>query len=187
MKKTVGWEAQSPVKKAVGSGGLTATKSPVKKVLESYTHTYLFTYLNFDESHAPVSSHVFGSSGLELPPIDGDRHLWVDSLFLFVVVVVPGLAVAFVAVRAHEEECAVLSVVANKVCAVVESFLARPAQTKLVFVAFFFFFFVQKCVVVVSFFVFAIIPTAKVKWCILAAPFPSGFLLAFRRCSCSCS
>jgi hypothetical protein len=34
---------------------------PVKKELESYTHTYLFTYLNFDESHAPVSSHVFMS------------------------------------------------------------------------------------------------------------------------------
>jgi len=63
MKKTVDWEAQSPVKKAVGSGGLTATKSRVKKVLESYTQ---FTYLNFDESHAPVSSHVFMSSGLRV-------------------------------------------------------------------------------------------------------------------------
>jgi len=34
------------------------TQPPVKKVLESYTQ---FTYLNFDESHAPVSSHVFVS------------------------------------------------------------------------------------------------------------------------------
>ena len=112
---------------------------------------------------------------------------------MFLFVEVPGLAVAFVAVCAHEEESAVLSVVANKVCAVVESFLARPAQTKPVFVAFFFFFFVQKCAVAavsVVFvflfqFVFVIIPTAMVKWCILAAPFPCGFLLAFRRCSCS--
>jgi len=158
-------------------------------------HTHIFIYLLefrlISRSCIFSCLRVFGSSGLDLPPIDGDRHLWVGSLFLFVVV--PGLAVAFVAVRAHEEEFAVLSVVANKVCAVVESFLARPAQTKLVFVAFFFFFFVQKCVVaavsfvgvVVSFFVFAIIPTAMFKWCILAAPFPCGFLLAFRRCSCS--
>ena len=137
--------------------------------------------------------------GLELPPIDGDRHLCVGSLFLFVEV--PWLAVAFVALGAQPVE--VVLWMANKVCAVVQVLLARAAQTKLGDVPLLLGFFVfvriaplnlglgliPACVVLfflrVSPVVFVIIPTAMFKWCILAAPFPCGFLLALRPCSCS--
>ena len=44
MKKTVGWEAQSPVKKAVGSGGLTGGEVPSKKRVR-IIYTYIFIYL----------------------------------------------------------------------------------------------------------------------------------------------
>ncbi len=79
---------------------------------------------------------------------------------------VPWLVEVFVAVCAQHVESAarLLCVVANKVCAVVQSFLASAAQTKLVVVA-------------VSV-VFVFVPTAMVIWCILAAQFPCGCLLA---------
>jgi len=79
---------------------------------------------------------------------------------------VPWFVEVFVAVCAQHVESAarLLCVVANKVCAVVQSFLASAAQTKLVVVA-------------VSV-VFVFVPTPMVIWCILAAQFPRGCLLA---------
>ena len=99
---------------------------------------------------------------------------------MFLFVEVPGLAVAFVAVCTHEEESAVLSVVANKVCAVVQSFLARPAQTKPVFVAFFFFFFVQKCAVAAVYFVGVVVSFFFVfdLLFVLVVFFVAGFFLS---------
>ncbi len=65
---------------------------------------------------------TFHSVCLELPPIDGDRHLLVRLLD------VPGFAVVFMALDTHPVEA--LLWIANKVCAVVQFLLARAAQPK---------------------------------------------------------
>ena len=75
---------------------------------------------------------------LDLPPLDGDLHLWLG--FSICLLEVPWFVELFVAARTQHVESAAWTCVcvANKVCAVVESFLASAAQTKLVFVAFIF-------------------------------------------------
>ena len=109
MKKTHVFRAQLPCKKSV-------------RII--YT-IYLLEFRLI--SRSCIFSCLLMSWCLQLPPIDGDRHLWVRLLFRCEEV--PGLAVVFVALGAQPVEC--LLGVANKVCAVVQVLLARAAQTKL--------------------------------------------------------